>query len=205
MILDVHTGGAPDAGAPDERLLGTDQWRWLRSTLRGEAMADTKALIVCSSMPLVFFTETQTRSARNYMKGVTDMWHSAAGEQAALLHLLLDWKRAVPGREVSILAGDTRHAVHTDVVWNATHVFSQLITSAIANREIPSGYFVGLNIVLAGNNTLAGGFSFDHSQFTKASNYGVLTVREERGGGASVTQEIYVSDGKYGEQMMWSA
>ncbi len=178
--------------------LGAKQWAWLRGTLASAAFASVKALVVITSVPLLYVGEAVAAAAGLVASDLRDQWsypgHRA--EQLQLVDLLVQWKAGAAGREVSVVGGDVHvggqtvlEAVGPHGAWQPA--FRQFITSPITNSPPGALAFFGIKSVLLGStHDLDARFRYRHESLTPRRNYAVLTLRGPNVGAASIAGSL---------------
>ncbi|HLG12932.1 MAG TPA: alkaline phosphatase D family protein [Blastocatellia bacterium] len=182
-------GGRSFARGRERPYLGTEQWERIAGALaEGGALSSVRALIVVTSVPLVFLSSSISAAGRINRDGLDDLRdHWAFGpnrkEQLEMIRALRRWKKRGKGeRELLVLGGDVHVGGYTDIKHQEKVVFKQLITSAITNQP-PRWYeFLGLLTLLEVQEGLSESYRFEHRDFTNDRNYGVILVRVPESG-----------------------
>lgn len=95
--------------------------------------------------------------------------------QGKLLLLLRDWKRAVPGREVTLVGGDAHISGHTFIFDGSERLFRQVVTSPMSNLRLkPHEFWVFLAVAeIDSHLPLPNGqaLSFQHRNFLNERSY----------------------------------
>jgi phosphodiesterase/alkaline phosphatase D-like protein len=159
--------------------LGAPQWVRISDALKlGGYFDDTRALVVVTSVPLVYLGESITNGGSGIVDDLRDHWAYGAhrAEQVEMLRALRRWK-AVGGRELLVIGGDVHIGCKTDIERNGQTIYKQLIASPITNK--PPGWFAytALKELLEAEESLTASYSFEHSDYTRKRNYGSIAVR----------------------------
>ncbi len=172
-------GGRTFEFDPTRPYLGAEQWDRISSALSpGGYFDDVRGLVVVTSVPLVYLGDAITNGGSGLVDDLQDHWaygtHRA--EQVEMLRALRNWK-AVGGRELLVVGGDVHIGAHTDIKHNDKPIFKQLITSPMTNK--PPGFlgFKALKAMLELEESLTDSYSFEHSDYTRLRNYGMILVR----------------------------
>lgn len=178
--------------------LGRAQWQWLRDTLDSAAFANVTALVMVTSVPLLYVGEGAAAIGGVMFSDLRDQWsypeHRA--EQLELARLIQAWKKGLPARAVTVLGGDVhvggRTAVEQrDAAGNWQRVFDQLITSPITNEPPGALAFFGLKtLLLERDEPLTDELRFRHEYLTRRRNYAVLDLKAPAVGAASIAGEL---------------
>jgi hypothetical protein len=183
LCLDLR-GGRSFARDKQRPFLGVGQWAEVSQALSPSGVFDdVEALIVISSVPLVYFSPFITTVAGQRVEAVNDLKdHWSYGphisEQIEMLRALRRWKERGNGsREVLVVGGDLHVGGHTNIKYKDKLIFNQLITSPITNR--PPGWFqfYGQRLIMESLERLASNYSFEHFDFTNKRNYGIVVAR----------------------------
>lgn len=163
--------------------LGLEQWADIDQALQPDGLfAGVRCLIVATSVPLVYLTETFGRDGRGeefFADDLADHWSNGLHrhEQVRMLRALTDWQRRGDGRrEVLVLGGDVHVGGRTKITRQDGEVLWQLITSPVTNRPPRWWEFPFLRSVLELQRSIAGEFRVDHHDFTNHRNYGLATL-----------------------------
>jgi phosphodiesterase/alkaline phosphatase D-like protein len=166
-----------DAARP---YLGTRQWGNIVQALKQGEFSTVRALIVVTSVPLVYLGSHITEFGTYAADDLYDHWSHPLHnkEQVEMVRALREWKAAIPGqRELLVVGGDVHVGGHTHVKHEGVTIFNQLITSPITNTP-PKWYaFYGLLLLTEAEEKLTGSYSYEHHDFTNKRNYGVIMVR----------------------------
>lgn len=159
--------------------LGVPQWNRIAAALaRGGDLDDVRALIVVTSVPLVYLGDSITNGGAGVVDDLRDHWAygSHRVEQIQMMRALRNWK-AVGGRELLVVGGDVHIGCHTNIEHNASIIYRQLVTSPITNK--PPGWFAytALKGLLESDEALTDSYSFEHSNYTRNRNYGFIVIR----------------------------
>lgn len=180
-VLFVDQRGGRSFGRDAARpYLGTRQWEAIETALKDGELSNVRALIVVTSVPLVYLGANITGGGTLVVDDLFDHWsHNQHNkEQVEMIRALREWKAAVPGqRELLVVGGDVHVGGHTDVRHDDVTIFNQLITSPISNVP-PKWYeFYGLLILTEVEQKLTGSYSYEHHDLTNRRNYGIIVVR----------------------------
>jgi len=166
-----------DAARP---YLSTRQWDDIVKALQTGVFSNVRALIVVTSVPLVYLGRHITGFGTSAADDLYDHWSHPLHnkEQVEMVRALREWKKAAPGqRELLIVGGDVHVGGHTHVMHEKRPIFSQLITSPITNTP-PKWYaFYGLLLLTKAEEDLTSIYSYEHHDFTNKQNYGIILVR----------------------------
>ncbi|MFD2205795.1 alkaline phosphatase D family protein [Kiloniella antarctica] len=179
LLFVDQRGGRTFEFDPARPYLGTEQWNQISTALSpGGYFDDVRGLVVVTSVPLVYLGDAITNGGSGLVDDLQDHWaygtHRA--EQVEMLRALRKWK-AVGGRELLVVGGDVHIGVHTDIKHNNQTIFKQLITSPMTNK--PPGFlgFKALKAMLELEESLTDSYAFEHSDYTRLRNYGMVLVR----------------------------
>lgn len=180
-VLFVDQRGGRSFGRDAARpYLGTRQWDSIVEALRTGAFSSARALVVVTSVPLVYLGGNITKFGTSAADDLYDHWSHPLHnkEQVEMVRALREWKAAVPGqRELLVVGGDVHVGGHTDIKHEDATIFNQLITSPITNVP-PKWYaFYGLLILTESEEKLTSSYSYEHHDFTNKRNYGIIIVR----------------------------
>jgi phosphodiesterase/alkaline phosphatase D-like protein len=180
-VLFVDQRGGRSFGRDVARpYLGSRQWNNIVNTLKTGALSKIRALIIVTSVPLVYLGSNITRSGVSIVDDLYDHWSHPINnkEQIEMLRALRDWKQTIPGqRELLVVGGDVHIGGHTDIKHEGITIYKQLITSPIANTP-PKWYeFYGLLLLSEAEERLTSSYSYEHHNFTNKRNYGIILVR----------------------------
>lgn len=191
LLLDLR-GGRSFGFDPARPYLSAEQWRDIRKALLGRSgifsAPAVRALVVVSSVPLVFLSGFIAGVGSQKMDDLRDHWSYAPHrkEQVEMIRLLRYWKQKEKNREVFVLGGDVHIGGYTDIRYRDQSIFKQLITSPITNRP-PRWYeFYGVRALMETHQGLGDRYSFEHSNFTHHRNYGVVLVRTSKEKGTGI-------------------
>jgi len=167
-----------DAARP---YLGTPQWEWIKAAMQpGGQFSNIRALLVVTSVPLVYLGSTVSQYGSHLMDDLFDHWAYGVHqrEQIEMIRLLRNWKEAGRGeRELLILGGDVHVGGHTEVRHHGQAILNQLITSPITNKPPSWPQFHGLRLLLETEQRLAGSYTWEHHHFTRQRNYALVVIR----------------------------
>lgn len=180
-VLFVDQRGGRSFGRDAARpYLGTRQWEDIVKALKNDEFSSVRALIVVTSVPLVYLGTNITELGTSAADDLYDHWSHPQHnkEQVEMVRALREWKAAIPGeRQLLVVGGDVHVGGHTDIKHDDVTVFNQLITSPISNVP-PKWYaFYGLLILTEAEEKLTGSYSYEHHDFTNKRNYGIIVVR----------------------------
>lgn len=151
-----------DAARP---YLSTRQWDGIVKALETGVFSTVRALIVVTSVPLVYLGGNITRLGTYAADDLYDHWSHPlhAKEQVEMVRALREWKAARGGqRELLVVGGDVHVGGHTYIKHEGVKIFDQLITSPITNVP-PKWYeFYGLLILTEAEERLTGSYSYEH-------------------------------------------
>lgn len=166
-----------DAARP---YLSTPQWNDISTALTTGVFSTVRALIVVTSVPLVYLGRHITDLGTSAADDLFDHWSHPLHnkEQVEMVRALREWKEAAPGqRELLVVGGDVHVGGETRIMRDKTAIFKQLITSPITNTP-PKWYaFYGLLVLTKAEEDLTGSYSYKHHDFTNKRNYGIIVVR----------------------------
>ncbi len=189
LFLDQRTGRS-FAHTPERPYLGTPQWSWLRQEMRSGALANARALILVTSVPLCYVNGAVASAGGFAISDLRDHWTHPdhRTEQIELLTEIRRWLRAAPDRELLVVGGDVHVGGRTlieekvGVAWRP--LCRQIITSPITNGTPGALAFFGLReLVLRGVHAAGDTFRFDHEEpeFTNRRNFALITLRARPG------------------------
>jgi hypothetical protein len=164
----------------DELKLGKQQWNDLEACF-GEgglfSNDDVKSVLIFSATALVFLpNDCLTRLAAKHENDVYEQWSmDCPEEQARLLRLLIDFKFS-SGKEVAVISGDIHMRGFTDIKFNNEIMLKQFITSGISIKTATEFQMLAMRLFIELDETLEGGFTYEHSDFERFNNYGVIDV-----------------------------
>ena len=168
--------------------LGKPQWAEVEQALApGGALDAVRALLVVTSVPLVYLGPALSSAARHAIDDIEDHWSFGPyqTEQLQMIRRLRTWKERGGGdREVLVVGGDVHLGGYTEIRHDGTPIFRQLISSPVTNRPPAWLEFKGLKEVLEAEQQLAHGYSFEHRDCTNRRNYGIVLARIPAGPGA---------------------
>jgi phosphodiesterase/alkaline phosphatase D-like protein len=159
--------------------LGTSQWLEITNSLEQGLLSRVRALIVVTSVPLAYLGTTSTSAGSAVVDDLKDHWSFAPHqkEQIEMLRALRRWKEAATDRELLVVGGDVHIGGETEVRHEGKGIFRQLISSAITNQAPPLLAYAVIRLLLEGEESLGGSYSFEHSNFTSKRNFGIVLVR----------------------------
>ena len=180
-ILFVDQRGGRSFGKDNVRpYLGTRQWNDIVKQLTGGELSKVRALIVVTSVPLVYLSSSMTDLGDFLVNDLLDHWSHPkyTKEQIEMIRALRDWKDADDGqRELLVVGGDVHVGANTDIKHNNKTIFRQLITSPITNHPPKTFLFIGLKSLIKDEARLSESYSFKHTNLTNLRNYGIIIVR----------------------------
>ncbi len=159
--------------------LGVPQWSRISGALApGGFFDDVRALIVATSVPLVYLGDSVTNGGSGLADDLQDHWAYGPHrtEQVEMLRALREWKQ-IGGRELLVVGGDVHIGCQTRIEHAKGTIYRQLITSPITNK--PPGWiaYTALRTLLESEESLTDSYSFEHSKYTRKRNYGMILVR----------------------------
>jgi len=180
-VLFVDQRGGRSFGRDAARpYLSTRQWNDIVKALETGAFSTVRALIVVTSVPLVYLGSHITEFGTSAADDLYDHWSHPLHnkEQVEMVRALRKWKEDNPGqRELLVVGGDVHVGGHTHIKHEGVTIFNQLITSPITNIP-PKWYaFYGLLILTEAEEKLTSSYSYEHHDFTNKRNYGIIIVR----------------------------
>lgn len=186
LFLDQRSGRSfgRDAARP---YLGTRQWNFVENQLKTGDLSKVRALIVVTSVPLVYLGGNITTLGSNIpiANDLLDHWSHTfhQKEQIEMIRALREWKAAKNGqRELLVVGGDVHIGGNTEVKHLGATIFKQLITSPITNQPPKLFLFAGLKILAETEQNLSESYSYEHSNLTNKRNYGIVVVRVPNNG-----------------------
>ncbi len=198
-IVFLDQRGGRTFGYDEQRpYLGGAQWRWLRDTLASPAFSRVTALLLVTSVPLLYVGERAAAVGGIAFSDLRDQWshpdHRA--EQCELVALLKSWRAASDERTVAVLGGDV-HVGGRSVVESRSdsgewsRLFEQFITSPITNDPPGPLAFFGLKQLLLDRNELIDDSTrYRHEHLSRRRNYAVLRLAAPEVGSASIGCEL---------------
>jgi len=179
MFCDLR-GGRSFTREPARPYLSTPQWNDIVQALETGAFSSVRALLVVTSVPLVYLGSHITSLGTSAVDDLFDHWSHPLHnkEQVEMVRALREWKQAAPGqRELLVVGGDVHVGGQTQIKHEGATIFNQLITSPITNTP-PKWYaFYGLVVLTEAEQDLTGSYSYEHHDFTNKRNYGIIVVR----------------------------
>jgi phosphodiesterase/alkaline phosphatase D-like protein len=195
-ILFVDQRGARSfARDPTRPFLGSQQWGAITTSLKTGALSAARALMVVTSVPLVYLGTSLSSDAADLVDDLRDHWgHSLhQKEQIEMIRALRVWKEERPDRELLVLGGDVHVGGHTEIRHDGKPIYRQLISSAITNAAPAFLAYAAIRLLLETGETLAHGYSFEHLDFTRRRNYGIVIVRVPAAGGRPTVEGSLVT------------
>lgn len=159
--------------------LSEPQWNRIVGALgSGGYFEDVRALIVVTSVPLVYLGDSITNGGSDAADDLQDHWAYGAhrAEQVQMLRALRTWK-ANGGRELLVVGGDVHIGCQTDIKHDDQTIYKQLITSPITNTPPSWIAYTALETLLESEEALTDSYSFEHFNYTRRRNYGLIIVR----------------------------
>lgn len=182
---------------PTRPYLGSSQWTALEASLGAGVLADVRALIVVTSVPLVYLGNGTSSVGAHVVDDLRDHWAYGPHrkEQIEMLRRLRVWKQAAPDRELLVVGGDVHIGGHTEIRHDGRPVFRQLITSAITNAAPSLLAYAAVRLLMEQEQDLGHGYSFEHSDFTHRRNFGIVIARVPAAGAAPTLEGSLVRSG----------
>ena len=179
-VLFVDQRGGRSFERDNERpYLGTLQWQGISKSLSANGyFHNVRALVVVTSVPLVYLGDTITNGGTGLVDDLKDHWAYGTHrtEQIELLRLLRRWKEQA-GREVLVVGGDVHIGLKSDIRHQGKRVIRQLITSPVTNNP-PGGIMFGaLKTLLELEQTIGDNYQVEHHGYSNKRNYGLIMVR----------------------------
>lgn len=199
VFLDQR-GGRSFGHDPALPYLGGAQWTWLRGVLASPAFAAVRALVVVTSVPLLYVGERAAELGGLVASDLRDQWSHPdhIAEQREMAKCLRDWKAAATERDVLVVGGDVHVGAFTDLeervngAWRG--VIRQVITSPITNEPPNAIFWWGIRKLLEGRHDLTPSLRYRHREMTRRRNYAVLTVDAPPAGRASIDAKLIEDD-----------
>ena len=181
-VLFVDQRGGRSFGRDASRpYLSVPQWEDISSALGdGGYFANVRALLVVTSVPLAYLGDAISKIGSTFVNDLEDhwAWGPHRKEQIEMVRALRRWKQGSPeGRELLVLGGDVHVGGRTEILHNENVVFRQLITSPVSNKPPGPILFWGLRGLLEVDDGLGGSYRFEHDDFTRTRNYGIVLIR----------------------------
>lgn len=173
-------GGRSFGREPARPYLSTTQWDKIVASLETGELSRVRALIVVTSVPLLYLGSKITNHGTGISDDLFDHWSHPrnAKEQIEMLRALRLWKETSIGqRELLVVGGDVHVGGYTEVKHEGQEIFKQLITSPLTNHPPKFFEFWGLKVLTEAEEALTGSYSFEHSGLTNKRNYGFILVR----------------------------
>lgn len=181
VLLVDQRGGRSFEPDPARPYLGRGQWEDIRSALEpGGAMHRVRALIVVTSVPLVYLGPDLTSLGARAVDDLEDHWSYAPHqtEQIEMLRALRRWKQREPARrELLVVGGDVHLGGYSEIHHLGQPIFRQLIASPITSRPPSWLEFQGIRSALEVQQRLGERYSFEHRELTRQRNFGLIAVR----------------------------
>jgi phosphodiesterase/alkaline phosphatase D-like protein len=198
-IVFLDQRGARTFTYDDERpYLGRAQWRWLRDTLRSAEFSQVTALLLVTSVPLLYVGESAAEFGGFGFSDLRDQWSHPKhrDEQAELVELIRNWKAGSLERAVAVLGGDVHVGGRTVVEelngageWG--RLFEQFITSPITNEPPGPLAFFGLKALLLGKEErISDDIRYRHEYLSRRRNYAIVELVAPSTGPASIAGEL---------------
>lgn len=177
--------------------LGRAQWDWLRANLQAPAFAEVTALVIITSVPLLYVGDRAAGVGGVVASDLRDQWSHPKhrDEQRDLVSLISEWKSRSPARTVAVLGGDVHVGARTILEqliggeWK--HLFDQFITSPITNEPPGPLSFFGLKTLLSGEEKIGDAFRYRHASLSRRRNYAVLEIQAPALGQASIVGTLH--------------
>ncbi|HKO50179.1 MAG TPA: alkaline phosphatase D family protein [Polyangiaceae bacterium] len=185
-----------DAARP---YLGRAQWQWLRETLESVAFAQVTALLIVTSVPLLYVGESAAALGGIVFSDLRDQWSHPdhRGEQADLIFLIRNWKGKSTEKTIAVLGGDVHVGGQTvveelDGAGEWQRIFDQFITSPITNEPPGPLSFFGLKTLLLNQNEpINERLRYRHEYLTRRRNYAVLELAAPAAGRPSIVGKLW--------------
>jgi hypothetical protein len=164
---------------PARPYLGTSQWSEILTSLTSGLLSKVRALIVATSVPLVYLGTGISSVGSAVVNDLQDHWAYGPHqkEQIEMLRALREWKECMPGRELLVVGGDVHLGGETEIRHIGKAIFRQLTTSAITNSAPPFLAYAAIRLLLEQQEDLDASYSFEHMDFTHKRNFGIVMVR----------------------------
>jgi phosphodiesterase/alkaline phosphatase D-like protein len=191
MFVDGR-GGRSFQIDPLKPFLGTLQWDQMIEALGNGQFRNCTVLLVVTPVPLAYMGFGITEYGAEAVEDLYDHWALPAHrkEQLEFIRLLRRWKAEDENREVLVIGGDVHLGGYTDIKHDGEVIFRQMISSPITNRPPRWLQYVILRGLLEMNEELDWNYSFEHYDFTKDRNFGVVLVRAPSGEPAFVRPSV---------------
>jgi hypothetical protein len=180
LFLDQR-GGRSFGREPSRPYLSKTQWEKLVALLETGELSKVRALIVVTSVPLIYLGNKTTEQGTGISDDLYDHWSHPinAKEQIEMLRELRLWKGDpnATQKELLVVGGDVHVGGYTQIKHEKKEIFRQLITSPITNHPPKFFEFLGLRVLTEGEESLTTSYSFEHSGLTNKRNYGIILVR----------------------------
>lgn len=174
-------GGRSFGREPARPYLSTPQWDKIVALLTTGELLNVRALIVVTSVPLLYLGSKITNQGTGISDDLFDHWSHPinAKEQIEMLRALRQWKGdvATTQKELLVVGGDVHVGGYTQVKHEKNPIFKQMITSPITNQPPKFFEFLGLRALTELEESLTSSYSFEHSDLTNKRNYGIIMVR----------------------------
>ena len=149
-------------------------------------LGSVRRLIVCSPVPIAFLSPKMTKSMSRSVPDFEGLWGAFEDELARFLESLREWKAAVAGRELVIVAGDVHLGLQSDITCDGHHFCLQLTSSAIHNERLGGFAVSAFEAISAGE---WGGtevlckdrWGFSHLTCKESNNYGIVHINDSDG------------------------
>lgn len=130
-------------------------------------------MLFVTSSPLVFATPLVSQLVVPIVDDFAGFFSYFPEEQANVLDLIVAWKAAKKGRELTVIGGDVHQSSIAYVYKDGERQFMQLVTSPIAN-DVGADNLGENMLMLLQDNTR--GYSFVHKDKQRHLNYGLITI-----------------------------
>eukprot|EP00298_Acanthocystis_sp_HF-20_P000153 c10194_g1_i1.p1 GENE.c10194_g1_i1~~c10194_g1_i1.p1 ORF type:complete len:305 (+),score=118.72 c10194_g1_i1:269-1183(+) len=165
-------------------LFGEQQWRDIIEGLRpGGSFDKVHVLLIVLPVPVALLGDRgilvvqyglNVNDVESFLNHPTNII-----EFRKLFNLLKNWKTAVPGREIVILAGDSHMGAVTKFDFHGKYLFHQLIASPVSNKPAPIYGAIGV-ILSSAFDQLYGGYGFSNRKLTMRQNYGAVSISKKK-------------------------
>ncbi len=173
---------AYDASRP---YLGRAQMAWFDQTLASPAFAKVTALLVVTSVPLLYVGERAADLGGLVASDLRDQWSYASHctEQFELITRLRRWKEEDRHRTVAVVGGDVHvggrtvleEKVPDSELWRP--ILTQFITSPITNSPLHALAFWGVKtLLLGGDHEITPSLRYRHESLTRRRNYALISL-----------------------------
>eukprot|EP00440_Ansanella_granifera_P009825 gb/GFBE01010646.1/.p1 GENE.gb/GFBE01010646.1/~~gb/GFBE01010646.1/.p1 ORF type:complete len:518 (+),score=96.82 gb/GFBE01010646.1/:1-1554(+) len=181
LFLDVRGGRTFHmAGDEEDRQcwpLGSRQMQDIRDAFVGP-LSSCNLLLAIAPVPLVYLSAKMNWLISKKVDDFEGHWVVEAHKstQIQILDMLRQWKDASSARRLLLIGGDVHVGGNTTVFHDEKKLCEQLISSPIANKMSSTAEFFVLHTAADLLEGLGGGYSFDHHDWCRERNYGLLRV-----------------------------